>query len=86
MRNPQGYGIIFDLNGIVEEHDTFRCEHCGRIVIVKPKCNPDDLGGMCRICMKMICPSCVDLGSCVPFEKKLEEQERRDRRLRCIGV
>jgi len=86
MFRPGGYLYSFDPDGVRQEADTFSCSHCNRIVIVKPKCNPDELGGMCRLCMKMICPSCVDLGSCVPFEKKLEEQERRDRRLRCMGV
>jgi len=75
VRNAGGYAYTFDVGGIRQEADTFTCFHCNTIVVVKPKCDPCDLGGLCRICDKMICPKCVDLGSCTPFEKKLERQE-----------
>lgn len=78
MFRPGGYAFSFDAGGIRQEADTFTCCHCCRVVIVKPKCSPDDLGGMCRLCMKMTCPTCVGL-SCVPFEKKLEQAEARYR-------
>lgn len=84
MRKPGGYAFIFDPDGIRQEADTFTCAHCNSVVHVKPKCNPDDLGGMCRLCMKMVCPKCVDLG-CSPFEKKLEIMEKRDQALRSYG-
>lgn len=86
MFRPGGYAFTFDGGGVRQEADTFTCSHCNRIVIVKPKCDPCDLGGMCRLCMKMICPGCVDEGQCVPFEKKIEQQEARERRLRALGV
>lgn len=86
MFRPGGYLYSFDPDGVRQEADTFSCHHCNRIVIVKPKCDPDDLGGMCRLCMKMICPSCVDLGQCAPFEKKLEAIEAHDRALRSYGI
>jgi hypothetical protein len=86
MFRPGGYLYSFDPGGVRQEADTFTCHHCNRVVIVRPKCSPDDLGGMCRLCMKMICPSCVELGLCTPFEKKIEEQETREYRLRCFGV
>ena len=85
MRNAGGYAFTFDVGGVRQEADTFTCAHCNRVVIVKPKCNIDDLGGMCRLCVKMICPTCVGL-ACVPFEKKLEAVERRDRALRSYGI
>jgi hypothetical protein len=85
MRNAGGYAFSFSPDGIHQECDTFTCAHCGGIVHVKSKCNPDDLGGMCRLCMKMICPQCVDLG-CTPFEKRLEQVEKRDRILRSYGL
>ncbi len=85
MRKSGGYFFSFDPGGIRQEADTFTCHHCGKLVIVKPKCNPDDLGGMCRLCMKMICPSCVDTGDCTPFEKKLEQIEKRAIALRSYG-
>ena len=86
MHRPGGYAISFDLNGGRHECDTFTCFHCNKVVKVQPKCNPDDLGGMCRLCMRMICPSCVDVGVCDPIEKKLERMEARDRALRSYGV
>ena len=80
MRNPQGYLYSFDLGGIRQEADSFTCSHCGKIVIVRPKCDPADLGGFCRLCTKMVCPACVNIGSCDPFEKKLQRQEEEYRR------
>jgi len=86
MRKAGGYAYTFDVGGIRQEADTFTCGHCNKIVMVKPKCDPFDLGGMCRLCEKMICPACVDLGKCDPVEKKLERMEARDRALRSYGV
>ena len=80
MRNPGGYAFSFDPGGLRQEADTFTCFHCNKVVVVKPKCNPDDLGGMCRLCVKMICPDCVNEGSCAPFEKKLDRIEKEARR------
>jgi len=85
MRNPGGYLHSFDPDGIRQESDTFTCFHCGKVVIVKPKCDPADLGGFCRLCTKMICPRCVDKGTCDPFEKKLEREEKAYRR-KVIGL
>lgn len=86
MFRPGGYAFSFDAGGIRQEADTFTCAHCNKVVIVKPKCDPCDLGGMCRLCDKMICPACVDLGHCDPLEKKLERAEARYRALRSYGV
>ena len=86
MRRAGGYAYTFDVGGIRQEADSFTCFHCNRVVIVKPKCDPCDLGGMCRICEKMICPACVDLGKCDPLEKKLERAEAKDRALRSYGL
>jgi hypothetical protein len=85
MRNPGGYAFSFDPIGVRQEADTFTCNHCNRVVVVKPKCDPADLGGMCRLCMKMICPDCVNIGSCDPMEKKLERIEASDRARRSYG-
>ena len=86
MFKSGGYAFSFDPIGVRQECDTFTCFHCNQVVHVKPKCNPDDLGGMCRLCMKMICPVCVNLGACDPTEKKLERAEARDRALRSYGM
>lgn len=69
----------------VTELDTFTCKHCSRVVHVKPKERPEDLGGLCKQCMGLICCNCLDKG-CAPFEKKLEAAEARARALRSYGV
>ncbi len=75
MFRPGGYAFTFDAGGIRQEADTFTCFHCNKVVVVKPKCDSYDLGGMCRICEKMICPDCVDKGICDPLEEKLKRAE-----------
>ena len=99
MRNAGGYAFIVGADRSVVNFDGFRCEevrleffevdtftccHCNRVIHVKPFAPMDDFGSMCRNCMKMTCPTCAD-GPCVPFEKKLEAAEKRDRALRSYG-
>ena len=62
----------------MKESATFTCGHCMSIRHVKPYCDPADLGGLCKICMTVICEKCVGLG-CDPFEKKIERQEAAGR-------
>ncbi len=100
MRNPGGYAAItsptpqavhFDrlrcelIGGGTYECDTFTCMHCGKVVHVRPKANPDEFGSMCRHCMKMVCPTCAS-GPCVPWLEKLERAERKQEALRSYGV
>ncbi len=83
MRNPGGYLVITGPES-VEEYDTFTCGHCQRVVVVKHKAQASDLGGMCRLCMKLVCAECDTLGSCTPFEKQMEEEEKSYRLRRAI--
>lgn len=85
MRRAGGYACISEPTGSQVEMDTFTCGHCNTVVHVKPKASPDDLGGMCRLCMKMVCPKCVDQGICDPFEAKLQRVEARYHALRSYG-
>ena len=85
MLRSGGYAVLVDPDLGVVERDTFTCSHCNSVVYVKPKSNPDDFGSMCRICMKMVCQRCANLG-CTPFEKKLEQAEARDRARRSYGL
>jgi hypothetical protein len=99
MRNPGGYAFITSpvpqrivLDGMrcediaegVVEIDTFNCFHCSRVVHVRAgeKTNEEYF---CRNCMARICPPCAD-HPCVPFMKRIEEEEERDRRLRSYGI
>ena len=84
MLREGGYLVGHGPSGEITERSTFSCAHCNRIVIVKPKCDPADLGGLCKQCMKLICPGCHDRGNCDPLEKKLERAEARDRFLRSL--
>lgn len=49
----------------------------GKSVIVRPGLTLafEDVGGFCRLCMKPVCGTCCDRGTCVPFEEKLSQYE-----------
>ncbi|MGH7185913.1 MAG: hypothetical protein ACREIB_06515 [Pseudomonadota bacterium] len=78
MRKPGGYAVLISEDGMVER-DTFTCKHCQRIVHVKPMGRPEDVGGLCKQCMGLVCPRCVAKASCTPWEKQMEIIEDRDR-------
>jgi len=90
MRNPGGYLIGTIPEGGVDEHDTFTCSHCQRLTIVQHKAHPEDMGGMCKICMGLICDRCMDLiakgNGCMTWEKNMEIQEARSAALRSYGM
>jgi hypothetical protein len=46
------------------------------INVVRPKERPEDIGGMCYQCMRLVCSNCVATGKCDPFEEKLERVQR----------
>jgi len=85
MFRPGGYAFTFSPDGVQKEMDTATCGHCNSVLHIKPFMDPADMGGLCKQCMKFICPKCVDLG-CTPFEKKLDQWEARDRALRSYGI
>lgn len=91
MRNPGGFAFLTspvqaraNLPGLrciehgtgVLEMDTFTCCHCNIVVHTKARTSGDEY--FCRTCMARICPPCAD-HPCIPFIKKVEEAERRDR-------
>lgn len=76
MRNPGGYSIITSPDHAPAEQDTFTCQHCNRVVFVKPFCDPASMGGRCTCCDGLICEQCVGKG-CDPMEKKLQRWEAR---------
>lgn len=82
-RPEGGYLVTTGPHGITEA-STFTCGHCQKIVMVRAKERPEDIGGLCYVCDRMICPHCVGQG-CRPFEKDLEAQEARGRMLRDMG-
>lgn len=68
------------------EVDTFQCGHCGSVRHVFPKEDPANTGGLCKQCMKLICPKCLATGRCDPLEKKLERAEKRTMALKSYGL
>ena len=81
MRNPQGYAVINDVSadgGLVGEVDTFTCKHCQHIVHVPVRADPATMGGLCRQCMGLICPRCVDKQTCTPWEQSMARMEARE--------
>jgi hypothetical protein len=83
MLRPGGYACIVDPDGAVQEFDTFTCAHCNHVTHVKARQRPEDIGGLCKQCMGLICAACVG-GACVPFLKRLDDMEARDRFRRAI--
>jgi hypothetical protein len=79
----EGFACLTGPDGAVEM-TTFTCVHCNRVTHVWPKMRMDELGSMCRSCMRMVCAQCAD-GPCVPFEQQLERMEARDAALRSYG-
>lgn len=67
-------------------NETFTCRHCQKIVVVPPKASPTDLGGLCRMCDKMICPACVSNGTCSPFEENMRRQAASYHARRSYGI
>ena len=86
MRKPGGYGVLTDpAKGRAQEHDTFTCKHCSTIVRVKPLEPPENMGGLCKVCMSLICPQCVGK-TCHPWEEKLRMMEAKTAALRSYGL
>ncbi len=85
MRKPQGYATLFEPD-FSKECDTFTCGHCNGIVHVPPKADPTVMGGLCKQCMKLICPKCVERMTCTPWERQMQIMENRDAALRSYGL
>ncbi len=68
------------------EIDTFTCGHCCRIVHVPVRASPSDIGGLCKQCMELICPQCVDKMVCTPWEQEMERREAVHRFRKSAGL
>ena len=89
IRGATGYGILVDPDRPQPtEWDTCTCGHCSRAIFTKPGsasttymiCHRDgrwteEPGAFCRVCMRPVCLRCHDLGTCLPFERWIEQQE-----------
>lgn len=100
MRKPHGYAQIVGPPGAqpvgagnegvrsLEQHgeaDTFTCGHCRAIVHVPVRCDPADMGGLCKTCLRLICPRCHAKNCCTPWEEAFARREARADALRSYG-
>ncbi len=70
-------------NGTVTK-PCFTCAHCSRVVVMH---RADQDVGFCMKCMHHTCVECGGSERCVPFEKKIDEYEKRHAaRQRLIGA
>lgn len=79
MRKAGGWGFLTQPDGKVEEHETYTCKHCNRVTRVKPRERAEDIGGLCKTCMGLLCPRCSAIPGCYPLEKRIEQQLERQR-------
>ena len=79
MFKRAGYMRWDDPDGGTQEADAFTCGHCQKIVTVPAMTAPSNIGGMCKQCMKLVCPGCVAKRTCTPWEKQMDAMERRER-------
>jgi len=80
LHKPGGYGEVVMPEGQGDEHDTYTCCHCNRIVRVL--LDASNVGEWCSMCGRLACQSkrCSPaLNGCSPFEKKLEAYEAKTR-------
>ena len=63
-------------NGEVKQKATFTCAHCEHVKRVEPFCDPADLGGLCKVCMGVICDKPECHLQCDPIIKKIERFEK----------
>lgn len=88
MLRPGGYAQILDPDAPLVERDTCSCGHCNKVIFTKPGSASttyliqhrdgrwtEEAGAFCRVCMRPVCLRCHDLGSCLPLERWLDQQE-----------
>lgn len=75
-----GYLVVSGPDGTTE-HDSLQCRHCGGHFLVVP--GSGKRRGWCLMCSGPTCgkEGCVQ---CMPFEKRLEAFERRERLFRAL--
>lgn len=74
MRSPGGLLSISYPDGATIRQETYSCRHCNTVTVVKPQQRAEDIGGLCKCCMGLICPRCVGQ-DCVPLLKRVEAAE-----------
>ena len=96
MRNAPGYSIITSPGERAVENDVTKCAHFQRVMLLAPGFSAPFMmvfradgshymrdSVKCLNCYQHICPACEAKRECVPFEKKVDEEEKAARRLIC---
>jgi hypothetical protein len=78
----EGYALITDPYGGVQESSTFNCCHCQFVVIVHAGSGVER--GYCWLCNSPTCGKKSCNSNCVPFMKRIEAAENRARLHRVI--
>jgi hypothetical protein len=73
--------MLFGPDMPTKELRTETCFHCNTVIHV----DLVDKLFVCRRCMGFVCGPCRNKWECVPFEKQLDEIEKKDRALRSRG-
>ncbi len=83
MRRAANYSTLTDPVQGQLERDSYTCNHCSCIVHVQPRQRPEDLGGLCKVCMGLLCPRCYALRmagkNCETWEAQMDEMEAHAR-------
>lgn len=82
MATGDGYLIITGPAGVIEA-DTVQCGHCQKHYTVKP--GSGKRRGFCTLCSRATCGAAACL-PCKPWEKRLEEFERRERLMAALQL
>lgn len=86
---PTGFAQILDPDAPAWEHDTVVCGHCQSIIFTVPgtlsmqyliydlstRVWRVEMGAFCRTCMTPVCLACHAIGTCTPWERRLEQLE-----------
>lgn len=80
MSIGDGYMIVVGNLGITER-DTIQCCHCNMHYIIQP--GSGKRRGWCYMCGAATCGA-VRCNPCIPFERKLEQQEAYEQSLRSM--
>ena len=83
LRRKAGYSILVDPDAGTTEWDRTTCGHCNAVIRVPGGKTLADVAGWCWFEQRAICLPCkaaaVKAKGCVPFLKKIERQEARER-------
>jgi hypothetical protein len=97
MNRAKGYSQIIVPGEATEEIETFTCAHCNRIVRMQKDVTLQGLAmairqgkekrdiRRCHSCDALICPTCIGVPQCQPFEKQLRAYEQRERLILAVG-